>query len=130
MYSKSIFIALFLLLINASFSQTTKIKIQKQNSPAYFPGGDDSLTRYLKWRMGDKNNLSECDVPECSGFIYLDKNGHVTKFELLTGKDCKACAQDFTKVIKAMPNWMPATDELGNNTKDRYAITYKIKKGP
>ncbi len=113
-----------------SFSQTTKIKIQKQGNPAYFPGGDDSLTKYLKWKMSGKNTLSDCEVHECSGLVYLNKAGNVTKFELLVGKDCKVCTQEFVKIVKAMPTWSPATDELGNNIKDRHAITYRIKKGP
>lgn len=74
-----------------------------------FPGGQDSLIRYISSHMVISDNAQETGV---SGRIYVtfvvDKSGKVRDAAVRRGLTAELDAEA-VRVIKSMPNWKPGT---------------------
>ncbi|PVY36123.1 energy transducer TonB [Pontibacter virosus] len=73
-----------------------------------FPGGEDSLTSYLK-----KNNQwiaeqSTIDGRVVIGFVVNEK-GELKEIEVLKSL-CSSCDKEAIRLVENMPNWIPAEE--------------------
>ncbi len=71
-----------------SFGQVSKIKVKKlEPSPALFPGGRDSLTKYFSKAIVQKLNFRSDNPKKINFRAWVDINelGLVTKVELTNG---------------------------------------------
>lgn len=77
--------------------------------PAY-PGGFQELHRYLQ------RSIQQPDGAACSGTLIVaftvDEKGHVQDPHVVKGLG-NACDQEALRVVRAMPDWIPAQDKDG-----------------
>lgn len=77
--------------------------------PAY-PGGFQELHRYLQ------RSIQQPDGAACSGTLIVaftvDEKGHVRDPHVVKGLG-DACDQEALRVVRAMPDWIPAQDKDG-----------------
>lgn len=77
--------------------------------PAY-PGGFQELHRYLQ------RTIRQPEGVECSGTLILaftvDEKGHVQDPHVVRGLS-NACDQEALRVVRTMPDWIPAQDKNG-----------------
>jgi TonB family protein len=78
--------------------------------PASFPGGLDSLKKYLKQHIYYPEIAKDLGIfgKVFLRFVVSDK-GEISDVKIQRGvPDCPECDQEAIRVIKAMPNWIPA----------------------
>lgn len=78
-----------------------------------FPGGEDSLYRYLLYNL---RYSQECQGVTGKVFVRftVDKDGWVTDVKLLRGL-CPAYDEEALRVVRTMPRWTPGKSNDGKN---------------
>ena len=88
-----------------------------------FPGGSDSLSSFLRKNL---HYPEEALASKTEGTVYLtfvvEKDGSVSGVQVLRGVS-DACDQEAIRVVKAMPDWIPARQR---NTPVRVQYTLPI----
>lgn len=127
-------ISIFLCCALTTFGQVNKIKVKKQNFiSAAFPGGKDSLTRYLNKNVNevisaDLSLRQKVQKPtNVEAIVNLSPIGKIEKIQLIKSFLDPKIDTLFITSIKNMPTWIPATNELGNNCNDKQTISFIIQ---
>ena len=93
-----------------------------------FPGGMEAFYKYInenKYYPNPKSNNIE-------GTVYVqftvEKDGSITNVKVLRGLNPKY-NQEAVRLVKEMPDWIPAKDAEGNNvsTKMKLPVKYEIQ---
>ena len=96
--------------------------------PAQYPGGMEAFYKYInenKYYPNPKSNNIE-------GTVYVqftvEKDGSITNVKLLRSLNPKY-NQEAVRLVKEMPDWIPAKDAEGNNvsTKMKLPVKYEIQ---
>jgi hypothetical protein len=64
---------------------------------------------------------------EVEAYVNLSSNGKVEKVQLIKSSFDSNIDTLFIKSIRKMPTWIPATNELGNNCKDKQIVKYDLR---
>lgn len=110
--------------------QTIRIRKEKLIS-ASFPGGKDSLQSYFNRTVTDKIEYMQ-NVPEKIQFrswIDINSKGEITKVNLIESTGFPFIDSTFIVAVKKMPDWEPATNELGNKCKDKQFLPLNVEFG-
>lgn len=127
---KFIFIVASLFPLTVLFAQVKTIKISKEKFvSATFPGGNDSLESYFKRTVADivKYQQNAPEEIKFKSWIDIAANGKITKVSLLNGSAFPYIDSLFINAVIKMPDWKPATNELGNKTTDKQLLPLNIK---
>lgn len=95
---------------------------------AQFHGGDGALNTFISQNIIYPLIALEMELQgKCIiGFI-IDENGTISDVKVLKGVvDCPECDREALRVVKLMPNWIPAKDK-GKSVKSRYMIPINFK---
>lgn len=60
-------------------------------------------------------------------WVDINAVGKITKINLINGSGFPDIDSTFIDAVKKMPLWTPATNENGNNCKDKQFLPYNIK---
>jgi len=76
----------------------------KVTDPASFPGGTDSLNRYVKTHGHFPKKIGTLNI---FAYIHIDTTGKATAVQVIndTDKDYEA---ELSRIIKTAPHWTPA----------------------
>ncbi len=96
-----------------SFNNTTTIPA----IPAEFPGGKDSLYKYIKNNVLKKVTISN-DAPAIERVVakfYIDEKGNITNTKIQKTSRHPSIDKLLVDAINAMPKWTPAQNPKGKN---------------
>lgn len=83
-------------------------------TPAGFPGGDEALASYLKERMVYPTFARQNGIEGTVRVIFtVDRQGNAAHIRIARPLDPELEAEAI-RLVKAMPAWIPATDDAGN----------------
>jgi hypothetical protein len=106
------------------------IKIRKEKFvPATFPGGKDSMQSYFNRTVVDIVKYMQ-NAPEKIQFrswVDISADGKIVKVSLIKGSTFPYIDSLFVDAVRKMPTWKPATNEIGNKTKDKQFLPFNIK---
>lgn len=80
------------------------------NEDPYFPGGKNELLKYLSLNIKyPKNAIDNGIQGKCYIKFVVNKAGEISKTRITKGiEGCPECDKEALRVIKKMPNWIPA----------------------
>lgn len=96
---------------------------------AEFPGGSEALLNYLKHNLRYPAAAEEIGiVGKCYVRFVVSASGNISNVKVLKGvPDCPECDREAIRVVKAMPNWIPAEN---NGKKVNMFYNLPIRFGP
>ena len=126
---KKLIFLLSLLAYSTGFSQITytvetadSSDFELYESEAEFPGGQQEMFKFLSSELKYPQMAIENNI---SGLVHLkflvEEDGSITDITILKGMtNCRECEQEAIRVIKLMPNWIPA--KKGNENIRTYFV--------
>lgn len=95
--------------------------------PALFPGGQEALEKYLKSKLRlHYKSLKKVTNPRIILRFVIDKDGSVSKVEVVRSSGNKRIDKECVRVVRKMPRWQPAS-ESGKTLQVRYYLPIPLK---
>ncbi len=93
-----------------TIESATVIEVDK---PAEFPGGESAMFEFLSKQLVYPQIAKEMGIKgKCFVQFVVTTEGLITNVKVLRGvKDCPECDKECIRVIKSMPNWIPAQNK-------------------
>lgn len=109
---------------NATNSSTSKKSNEVDPS---FPGGEKAMIKFLQENLVYPQDEKKKGITGTTYILFtVDVDGKITNVKVMNGiKDCEACDNEAVRVIKKMPNWIPAKKD-GQNIKFNQMIPIKF----
>ena len=81
---------------------------------------DTTLVRKLTSRQGSPDKI------QFESWVNIDENGKINKVTITKSSGFKDIDNLFIEAVKQMPKWLPATNDIGNNCKDKQFLPLNI----
>jgi protein TonB len=80
------------------------------DTPAQFPGGESAMFQFLSKQLVYPVRAKEEEISgKCFVQFVVTKEGLIVNVKVMRGvPGCPECDQECIRVIKSMPNWIPA----------------------
>ncbi|WP_430405919.1 energy transducer TonB [Fluviicola sp.] len=99
------------------------------DEPAEFPGGRAALLKYLAENIRYPQIVKEMGIQPSTQYVQfvVSDRGSISNVQVKKGvKDCPECDSEVIRVVKAMPNWIPAKNN-GKAVKSWYSLPINIE---
>ncbi|WP_341903098.1 energy transducer TonB [Fluviicola taffensis] len=96
---------------------------------AEFPGGRAALLKYLSENIRYPQIVKEMGIQPSTQYVQfvVSDRGSISNVQMKKGvKDCPECDAEVIRVVKAMPNWIPAKNN-GKAVKSWYSLPINIE---
>ena len=94
---------------------------------AQFPGGQEALEEYLKAKLKfHKKSLKKVTNQRIILRFLIDKDGLVSKVEVVRSSGDKRIDKEAVRVVRKMPRWIPAS-ECGKAIPVKYNLPVSLK---
>jgi protein TonB len=105
--------------------RTIELNVDK---PAEFPGGEVAMMDFLKKQLVYPARAKEEEISgKCYMQFVVTKEGLIVNVKVMRGvPGCPECDQECIRVIKSMPNWIPAQKD-GKPVNSYYTIPFTFK---
>jgi protein TonB len=83
--------------------------------PAEFPGGSAAMVKFIQDNLVYPERAKKAKIGgKCFLKFVVNKQGGIEQVEVLKGvNDCSECDEEAKRVIKIMPQWIPAKMNAG-----------------
>ncbi len=108
-----------------TIDSTSVIEVDK---PAEFPGGESAMFQFLSKHLVYPPRAKEEEISgKCYMQFVVTKEGLIVNVKVMRGvPGCPECDQECIRVIKSMPNWIPAQND-GKPVNSYYNIPFTFK---
>lgn len=95
---------------------------------AEFPGGKDSLMRFIKENMKYPERAKKEGIEgKCYLQFVIEKDGSVSNIQVKKGvEDCPECDAEAVRILKSMPHWKPGKSQ-GEDAISVYSLPISFK---
>ena len=101
----------FLLVFGNTFAQKTPSDTvyKEPDADAAFPGGRSAMNKFILENLKFPETAGESIYEKIYIQFLVEKDGSIQNVEMLRAiSDCPECNAELIRLVKSMPNWIPA----------------------